>query len=173
MTPPTETTATPPASASGYRTGGGSLLRWPTGVWLLGTAAGAVGLLTAESAAAEAGARSFLAVGAICYAATLASLLPIGGFASGPPAGLPLGLLATIAIRGGTTLCLLIAALAAGWLERDSVAMPIVLWYMAFLITDLVVVNRFLSEALPLSVRPGPERLTCSERLTRSERTTC
>lgn len=175
MTPQTETTETRPASAIGRREGGGeggnaqltatpagsagsSLLKWPCLVWLVGSAIGTI-VLGQEALGETAG--GFLTVGVICFAATIASLLPIRNLARGPADALPLGLLSTIAIRGGTTLCLLIAAIAAGWVERATVALPIVLWYMAFLITDLVVVNRFLSEALPISVRPRSERTTC------------
>ena len=175
MTPETETTATRPASAlrprrqlAGEDRQLGkwvrllpAILRLPSLVWLLGSIPWAIAATSGSVGTAAAMAPSFLIVGGICFAATIASLLPIRNHANGPTDALPLGLLATVAVRGGTTLCLLIGSIVVGWVERDSVALPIVLWYMAFLVTDLVVVNRFLSDALPISVRRHSERTTC------------
>lgn len=158
MTASSDTTAPRFPSAGNPTAHGGQLLAWPSLVWLGGSlpwlAAWVRG--TADPTAA-----AFLVVGLICFTATLASLLPIRNLVHGPTETLAVGLLATVAVRGGTTLCLLIAALALGYVERQAIAIPIVLWYMAFLVTDLVVINRFLSHALPNSGRPHSERTTC------------
>lgn len=187
MTPETDTTATRPASAIRHRRpldvprhglrgrrgisarrglsernrAAPAILRLPSLVWLIGSTPWAIAAVNGFPGISGALASSFLTVGVICFAATVASLLPIRNLAHGPADALPLGLLATVAVRGGTTLSLLIGSIAVGWLERDTVALPIVLWYMAFLVSDLVVVNRFLSNALPISVRRHSERTTC------------
>lgn len=135
------------------------LLAVPTVVWLAGSlliAAGfQVGILSAVAA------RESLWVGAVCFAASVASLLPVGVLVDRPTAQLPLGLLSTVIIRGGVTVMALIGSMAAGWIDGGSVAISLSLWYAALLAADLVAVAGFLSQAIPLSVRPDAERRTC------------
>lgn len=131
----------------------------PTLVWLVGSLlivmAARFGVVSAVAA------RDALWVGAVCFAASAASLLPISRLVAGPAAYLPLGLLASVGIRGGLTVLALIGSVAAGWIDGATVAVPLSLWYAALLVADLVVVANFISSAVPVSARPDSERATC------------
>lgn len=135
------------------------LLALPAMVWLAGSLLIGAGWRTGLLSAAAA--RESLWVGVICFAASVASLLPVGFVVSRPAAQLPLGLLSTVIIRGGVTVVALVAAMAAGWIDGGSVAISLSLWYAALLAADLVAVAGFLSQAIPPSVRPDVERATC------------
>lgn len=135
------------------------LLAGPAAIWMIGSLlivlAVPVGILSASTA------RDSLWVGAICFAASAISLLPLGLLLARSAAQLPVWLLASIGIRGGLTILTLIGSIAAGWIDGGAVAIPLSLWYAALLVVDLVVVARFLSNAVPISARPDSERVTC------------
>lgn len=151
----------PRSGTRSVRTRSVRLLVAPTLVWLMGSLLIATGVrlgVWPAGAASDA-----LWVGAICFAASVASLLPVGLLAARPTAQLPFGLLATVGIRGGMTVSALIGSIAAGWIDGGAVAVPVSvsLWYAALLVADLVVVTRFFSSALAVSVDSDPERATC------------
>lgn len=136
-----------------------ALLAGPALVWLVGSLLIAVAVRWG-TVSPVAGRDAFW-VGAICFAASAASLLPLVSLSSRPAAQLPVWLLLSVGIRGGVSVLALVGSIAAGWIDRGAVAVPVSLWYGALLIADLVVVSRFFSNALPVSTRTDSERATC------------
>lgn len=94
---------------------------------------------------------SFITIGFVCLASSLVGQAPVAAVKPGAAHQLPAAMLASIVIRGGSTLLGVLVLIKLGMLNGPVAAIACGLWYAVMLTADVWAVSRYLAVMFPAS----------------------
>jgi hypothetical protein len=120
----------------------------PCLAWLL---VSSLGLALWGSGVDELAVLSFIAIGFVCLASSLVGQAPVATVRAGAVEQLPGAMLASIVIRGGSTLAGVLVLIKLGMLNGPVAAVACGLWYAVMLAADVWAVSQYVAVMFPAS----------------------